>query len=137
MKVPGVDNQNAEKTYETACLLMKSSDLNLLQSAIEYFELIPDYEDSVLKLTQCREKLQKQILRAEKDRKYMKLNIGIICVAMIAILAMLVTFILTLIFRDDILGVREFTEREPVSQTQQIGEESPSEDITDIIEITE
>lgn len=128
-----IDSDKAEKIYGDACLLMKSSDINLLRSAIEYFDSVPGYRDSDEKRIQCNEKINKIIVRMEKDRKYMKLNIAIICMAMITILALLTVFIITLIFRDD--QVREFTQRSPVQTTQKLEENLPSDKTTEITQM--
>lgn len=111
-----INTEKTEKIYSDACILMKSSDINLLRSAIEYFDSIIDYKDSKQKREECSEKIDKVIIRMEKDRKYMRVNIAIICVAMVAILAMLVLFVITLITQGEDGPVREFTEREPVQE---------------------
>lgn len=102
-----------EQIYNDALLLMKSNEIALLMSAVDYFNSVQGYRDADEKKVQCLEKISRIELQMEKDRKYMKANIVIICVTMIAILAILIVFISAMIYQRN--NVREFTENPPVT----------------------
>lgn len=103
----------SEQLYNDALLLMKSNDIGLLMSAVDYFNSVQGYKDADKKKAKCLEKIRKIELQMEKDRKYMKANIVIICMTMIAILALLTVFISAMIYQHN--NVREFTNNPPVT----------------------
>ena len=91
--------EREEQIYNDALILMKSNEINLLLSAVEYFNSVSEYKDSAVKKQECLDKIKKIEIRMEKDRKYMKANIVIICISMIAILAVLIVLISAMIYQ--------------------------------------
>jgi len=115
--------EREEQIYKDAIILMKSNDINLILSAVEYFNSISEYKDAATKKQECLDKIKKIEIRMEKDRKYMKANIVIICISMIAILAILIVLISAMIYQHNNV-VRKFTEVDPV--TTSVAKESES-----------
>ena len=104
--------EEKEKHYNDACILMSSNDIQLLRSAQDYFVKLGDYKDSEQKAAESNKKIAELLIELERNRKFMRWNIAIICVSLIAILSILSVFIGTLIFRHK--NYREFTQTDPV-----------------------
>ncbi|MBR5515108.1 MAG: hypothetical protein IKU52_02755 [Clostridia bacterium] len=109
------------KKYNDACILMESNEIQLLRSAAEYFGDLGDYLDSKIKAEECSKKTEELLVELEKNRRFMRWNIGIICVLLIIILSILSLFVGTMIYRHRYY--RQFTQTDPVpgvTETQSI-----------------